>query len=167
MPVNFLEGLLDAIGEMMLSDEDKLNLINEGKPERMTALPLRADTDDEYNTLLSLFKISPSWGHHGCVIVVQDTADLPAEEPGPDGDMRMVRPEIVGKRRTSVVPAHLYLHDGEWGAELCPIGHDAMKLNERTYDDGIPPLAEVLAEFGIELVDSEDDMLASEEGVQA
>ena len=165
--MNFLEGLLDAIGEMMLSDEDKLNLINEGKPERMTALLLRTNTDDEHNTLLSLFKVSPSWGHHGCVIVVQDTTDLPAEEPGPDGGMRMLRPEIVGKRRTSVIPAHLMWDGSEWGAELCPIGHDAMKLNERTHDDGIPPLAEVLAEFGIELVDSEDDMLADEEGVQA
>lgn len=165
--MNFLEGLLDAIGEMMLSDEDKLKLINEGKPERMTALLLRTDADDERDTLLSLLKVSPSWGHHGCVIVVQDTTDLPTESAGPDGDMRMLRPEIVGKRRTSVIPAHLYLHDGEWGAELCPIGHDAMKLNERTHSDGIPPLAEVLAEFGIELVDSEDDMLADEKGVEA
>lgn len=162
-----LDLLRAFLGELPeLSEEEKHELVLGDKPERMTALAFESRTTND--TEFTLLHLRPEWRDHPVVIVSRDLTANGSTIATPEGGVLDIRPELVGKCRTTVVPAHLVqVAASEYSVEMCHISEAALDVTERIFDGEVPSLAEVLAEFGIELVDSEDDMLASEEGVQA
>lgn len=162
-----LDLLRAFLGELPeLSEEEKHELVLGDKPERMTALAFKSRTAND--TEFTFLHLRPEWGDHPVVIVSRDLTANGSTLTTPEDEVLNVRAELVGKRRTTVAPAHLVrIEANTYQVEMCPVSEAALDVTERIFDGEVPSLAEVLAEFGIELVDSEDDMLASEEGVQA